>query len=200
MKKLAFVTMILFTMWINSVDAQMVSVVERIQSNPSYDSVWVIYPNGVVEKYEVPDYFAESMFKIEHFVVMSNIYNGVINQGYKLFSVEEVSTSFTVSYFLKPWTPSSSELEQAKDLHLSIKGYPNPTDGIITIEIEFTKGYKPTELAIINEAGYIVQVEQIQVKSGERVTIDLSGQKAGLYLITAKNAKQYSALFKCILN
>lgn len=102
MKKLAFVTMILFTMWINSVDAQMVSVVERIQSNPSYDSVWVIYPNGVVEKYEVPDYFAESMFKIEHFVVMSNIYNGVINQGYKLFSVEEVSTSFTVSYFLKP--------------------------------------------------------------------------------------------------
>lgn len=201
MKKLAFVTMILFTLCLKNVDAQMVTVLEVItyENGVYVDSVFVINPNGIVNKYDV--IYCNSNFDyLQHNKEINAIYNSIINQGYKVFSIEEATLSLRgISYFIKPWTPASSELEQVKESHLNIKGFPNPTDGVITVEIEFDKGYKPTELAIINEAGYIVQLEQIQVKNGDRVTVDLSGQKAGIYFITAKNTKQYSALFKCIL-
>ena len=169
-------------------------------SGLSVDSVFVTNPLGVTVKYQIPYWNVDIS---GHDSQLSIIFNGIINLGYKnmypIYSI--VSSSERVFYFAKPWTSGSSELHQAKTSQLSVKGFPNPTNGIVNIELSYSKGFEPKEIVVINEGGFIIYTKQlVHIESGETVTIDLSSQKSGLYLITAKNSVHYSPLIKVIRN
>jgi hypothetical protein len=71
----------------------------------------------------------------------------------------------------------------------------------VNIEIKFANGYEPNEIVVINESGFVIYTKQLDhIASGESVILDLSNQKSGLYLITAKNSTYYSPLIKVIRN
>lgn len=201
MKKIAFILFMSLFFGYEKADAQMVTVLEFVTqpANVMIDSVWVIHPNGNIDKYEIAR--ATNLFPITTYKRLNEIFNGIISQGYKPFLIQDKVTLNTkaVSYFVKPWTPASSELEQVETSHLHIKGYPNPTDGIVALEIDYVEGYIPTELIVVNEAGFIVKAKEISIKSGQRITLDLAGLNAGIYFIIAKNDAIYSASFKCIV-
>jgi hypothetical protein len=71
----------------------------------------------------------------------------------------------------------------------------------VNIELSYTEGFEPKEIVVINEGGFIIYTKQLEhIENGETVSIDLSHQKSGLYLITAKNSLHYSPLIKVIRN
>jgi hypothetical protein len=131
------------------------------------------------------------------------ILNNIINQGYKLMDVviTNINTANEIYYLAKPWISSSSELDEADASQMTIIGYPNPTNSAISLEIKFKQGYEPKEIVLINEAGFIIYTKKLEhIKNGESVSIDLSNQKSGLYLITAKNSASFSPLIKVVRN
>ena len=153
-------------------------------------------------KYSIPRGYNGGVFLLTHFQQLNVILNGVINMGYKLVYVYSNST-YNVDkmtyYFAKPWISTSSELDEADASQLTITGYPNPTNGIINLEILYKNGNEPNENVVINEGGFIIYTKQFEhIESGEIVTIDLSAQKTGIFFITAKNLVYYSSLIKVI--
>lgn len=167
-----------------------------------HDSVYVISPTGEITKYMIAAANSANGGVLTHYKQLNVILNSVISLGYKQMDVEinNVSTE-ELYYFAKQWTSGSSELHQAKISQLSIKGFPNPTNGIVNIELSYSKGFEPKEIVVINEGGFIIYTKQLEhIESGETVSIDLSNQKSGLYLITAKNSVKYSPLIKVIRN
>ena len=200
MKVLTLFCLLSLGFFCKSANAQMYIVTEK-KVTGYIDSVYVTNPTGVTVKYQIPDWY----YNIPgHDSQLSIILNGIINLGYKnmapiLFSTPDIS--YRVYYFAKPWTPASSELEQANNSQLSIKGFPNPTTGIVNLEINFANGYEPKEIVVINEGGFIIYTKHLEhIESGESVPLDLSNQSSGLYLITAKNSTSYSPLVKVIRN
>jgi hypothetical protein len=166
-------------------------------SGDTGDSVYVYSPTGEATGYKIDGHTPA------HYKQLNVILNSVIDKGYKLMEV--VITNLhgydEIYYFTKPWISSSSELDEANTSQLNITGFPNPTTGMINIKISYTKGYEPKEIVVINEGGFIIYTKQLEhIESGETITLDLSNQKTGLYLITAKNSVHYSALIKMIRN
>ena len=50
---------------------------------------------------------------------------------------------------------------EAKTSQVSVKDYPNPTNGLVSVEILSSKELKPLEINVIDELGYIVFTQLI---------------------------------------
>jgi hypothetical protein len=69
-----------------------------------------------------------------------------------------------------------TEITSEEDLSV----YPNPSSGLISLSTTF-KG--KTLIIVTNITGEIVYNEEVQISSSSKVTIDLSKQSNGVYLV-----------------
>jgi len=84
--------------------------------------------------------------------------------------------------------PSSGIIKQVnKDVSVNI--YPNPNDGLFTLEV--LSRVKQTEIAIYDMLGKLVYLNK-NIPAGNKFqeSIDLSNQPKGLYFLTIKNGEQ----------
>ena len=91
-------------------------------------------------------------------------------------------------------------MEEAKTSQISVKAYPNPTNGIVNFEILFSIELKPLEIDIIDELGYIVFTKMITDYSSNIYNLNISQLKHGIYLLSVKTKDYYSIPCKLILN
>jgi hypothetical protein len=80
------------------------------------------------------------------------------------------------------WTGASNIITNVRDLagDTGIKLYPNPTSGKVNIDLSWNES-KKVDVMIYNILG--VQVFRNNYFTGERITIDLSDQVTGIYLV-----------------
>ena len=89
---------------------------------------------------------------------------------------------------------------EAKTSQVSVKVYPNPTNGLVSVEILSSKELKPLEINVIDELGYIVFTQMITDYSSNVYNFNISSLKQGVYLISVKTKDYYSTPTKLILN
>jgi hypothetical protein len=91
-------------------------------------------------------------------------------------------------------------MEEAKTSQVSVKVYPNPTTGLVSVEISSSKELKPLEINVIDELGYIVFTQMITDYSSNTYKLNISSLKQGVYLLSVKTKDYYSIPTKLILN
>jgi hypothetical protein len=68
----------------------------------------------------------------------------------------------------------------------SIQVTPNPSNGIITIDIAFAKENQ-SEVIIYNSLGEVVKVIDNALISNAKYTVDLHDEASGIYFVTVKS-------------
>ena len=91
-------------------------------------------------------------------------------------------------------------MEEAKTSQVSVKVFPNPSTGIVSVEILSVTELKPLEINVIDELGYIVFTQLITDYSSNIYNLNISSLKQGVYLLSVKTKKYYSIPSKLILN
>jgi hypothetical protein len=91
-------------------------------------------------------------------------------------------------------------MEEAKTSQVAVKVYPNPTNGLVSVEIFSSKELKPLEINVIDELGYIVFTQMITDYSSNIYSLNISALKQGVYLLSVKTKNYYSIPCKLILN
>ena len=72
------------------------------------------------------------------------------------------------------------------DLILKCKYYPNPTNGILFIELSSVNVNEATIINITNASGVVVNQYKISSISGNKIQIDLSRYAKGTYFIQVR--------------
>jgi hypothetical protein len=90
-------------------------------------------------------------------------------------------------------------MEEAKTSQLAVKVFPNPTNGLVSVEILSSKELKPLEINVIDELGYIVFTQLITDYSSNIYNLNISSLEKGVYLVSVKTKKHYSIPSKLIL-
>lgn len=96
------------------------------------------------------------------------------------------------------WTGTNNIITNVKDLNndFGFKLYPNPTSGKVNIDLTWN-GMSKVDVAIYNILG--MQVLRNQYTPGDLITIDMSDQLTGIYLVKL-NAEGQSIVRKLTLN
>ncbi len=89
---------------------------------------------------------------------------------------------------------------EAKTSQVSVKVYPNPTNGLVSLEILSSKELKPLEINVIDELGYIVFTQMITDYTDNIYELNISSLKQGVYLLSVKTKNYYTIPCKLILN
>lgn len=77
------------------------------------------------------------------------------------------------------------------------KVFPNPSTGLFTLEITNKSPETQVDLSIYDNTGKEILVQQLRINEKLSKTIDLSGYKAGTYILTVKGVQK--AVFKANL-
>lgn len=77
------------------------------------------------------------------------------------------------------------------------KIFPNPSKGVFTLEIINKSSEILMDLSIYDMTGKVLLIQQLRINENIRKTIDLSGYKAGTYLLNIKGEK--NVVFKAKL-
>ena len=77
------------------------------------------------------------------------------------------------------------------------KIFPNPSTGVFTLEIINKSLDVQMDLSIYDNTGKEILIQQLRINEKLSKTIDLSGYKAGTYILTVKGEK--NAVFKANL-
>lgn len=201
MKKLLLIVSLIFIGRMSFAQNNMYMITEKIAMNPpGIDSLFVTSPTGTTIGYSLPNY---AVNPAGHDSQFNLILNNIINTGYQLADMGNwySTTSITPSLynylirtiFLKePWTLASQELDSANSTQLNInKIFPNPTDGISTLECSYTNGFEPVELIVYDLNGFIVLKHLINKSTLNSFDVDFSKLSNGEYFVTLKNNKVY---------
>ena len=70
--------------------------------------------------------------------------------------------------------------------------YPNPSDGLVTVQYKFKQGNTPQELIVYDMKGYVVYKQDITNASIESLEFNISNWKAGEYFVTLITEDVYS--------
>ncbi len=70
----------------------------------------------------------------------------------------------------------------------TVKYYPNPTNGILTIELLIANSNEIRVVNICNEAGVVINQLKIAANAGSKMQIDLSKYAKGIYFVQVKTA------------
>jgi hypothetical protein len=93
------------------------------------------------------------------------------------------------------WAPAVvTGIDEASSENPQITIYPNPSNGIISIDFNNTSSIK-----VVNMLGVVVYEEKVELAEEGTKTIDMSGFSGGIYFINVSNPKG-SANHKLILN
>jgi Secretion system C-terminal sorting domain len=71
---------------------------------------------------------------------------------------------------------------------VTVKYYPNPTNGILTIELATANSNEIRVVNICNAAGAVINQLKIAANAGSKMQIDLSKYAKGIYFIQVKTA------------
>lgn len=88
-------------------------------------------------------------------------------------------------------------MEEANTSQLNI--FPNPSDGLINIEIIGSLAYNWSDIYVVNTAGYIVYKTSIDAVSGKLLKTNLSKLNSGTYFIRLVAKNKYSMAGKIII-
>jgi len=90
-------------------------------------------------------------------------------------------------------------MAEANTSQILIKIYPNPTSDILNVELLYLDTFKPTEIAIIDQLGYIVFTQNITNVSDKTIKLNVSALAKGNYLLSVTNKIHYSIPSKLII-
>jgi hypothetical protein len=124
--------------------------------------------------YTVPVGYDDTKLTI---IGMVSRYDGSTTTSREIINVESTNVITQVNY-------NVGVDEQASIINAV---YPNPTEGIVNI-ITNVDGVQP--LTVTNMLGEVVLSKEVNLVSGALFSIDLTGQPAGLYLLTVGNSSQ----------
>ena len=172
-----------------------------------YDSIFVTTPSGLTTGYSIPLFSADVSGHNSQFNI---ILNGITSQGYKIITTDwqegytdspsATSTFYKTIFLAQPWTLTSEELEGASSSQLNITNlYPNPSDGLVTVQYKFKQGNNPQQLIVYNLKGYVVYKQDITDASIENLEFNVSKWKTGEYFVTLINESIYSESFPMIV-
>jgi hypothetical protein len=177
-----------------------------VSSIPTFDSVFVTNPLGIITKYSIPSYITNQAGHDSQFNI---ILNGITSLGYKFIKPVEregISNSSIANpyciirtiYLAKTWLASVHELSEGDSKQITVKTFPNPTSSSLNLEILSIKEFEPNEVIIFNQLGFVVSAIPINYFEGKIINIDVSSLKAGTYLLSVKNKTYYSKPCKFI--
>nr|WP_189563179.1 Ig-like domain-containing protein [Persicitalea jodogahamensis] len=88
------------------------------------------------------------------------------------------------------------ETALASPFELSVKGYPNPTQGVLTVEV-ISRITGPAQMQVLDLAGRPVQQRSEQLLEGlNEVKFDLTAQPSGTYLIRATDGQNRQGVIR----
>ena len=178
-----------------------------VSTAPTFDSVFVTDPAGVTTIYTITNFVSNPSSHNSQFNI---ILNGITSLGYKIFTPIETQgivnpslgqPNFVINtiYLAKSWITSIQEISKAEESKILINTYPNPTFGLLKLEVFCSKGFEPNEVVIINQLGFIVFSIPINYVENSIINLDVSSLKAGTYLLSVRNKNYYSNPCKLII-
>jgi hypothetical protein len=84
-------------------------------------------------------------------------------------------------------------VDQSEEINgMGINIFPNPGKGLFTVEINIGSTIRPLRIAVYNHAGQSI-IQNILLNE-DRITVDISGYPAGLYLIAINDGYSIKVL------
>jgi uncharacterized repeat protein (TIGR03803 family) len=103
-------------------------------------------------------------------------------EGFNYYRLKQIDNDNRFEY-------TATRALQFKDINTgSIKYYPNPTNGILTIELSIANSNELRVVNICNATGAVVNQLKIAANAGNKMQIDLSKYAKGIYFIQVKTA------------
>ncbi|MCY7408839.1 MAG: T9SS type A sorting domain-containing protein, partial [Chitinophagales bacterium] len=109
---------------------------------------------------------------------IKNADNGTLIKSFGTDFGKEIYQQFTVGYFV-----NTEDVAQVKTSTLNV--YPNPTDGVVWADVYFAER-KDAEVFVLDLQGKIVYHQSLKNVLSNGLTIDLTNQPAGMYVMEVK--------------
>ncbi|RMG68267.1 MAG: T9SS C-terminal target domain-containing protein, partial [Bacteroidetes bacterium] len=111
---------------------------------------------------------------------------------------------FPNQFWIKDWTAldhygylvndvrTVTSLDKA-DLMRSFSVFPNPSNGLFTLQAGELKANQPVDIRVLSITGRLISDSQVQPVAGAfQTSLDLSAQPAGVYVIAIRQGDQYA--------
>lgn len=170
-----------------------------ITNNPSFDSLFVTNPQGIITNYSIPNLFLNPG---QHDSQLNIILNGIISQGYNVLDgdwnyPQAVNNNLVPGspynirsiFLLKPWTTAGLVPARVNDSQIKITSiFPNPTADIVNLT--FASSLNNSKLYLIHSKGYIV--DEFNVSNLSEFSINVSSISNGIYFFVLISDGIYS--------